>query len=142
MNTDDDEILDDIEAEMATEMDNDDLDILTASMTNAAVSTSSGTSHAATHATLPPHQVNHAAEFWFPECRECTCCKGYKHGCSCGGLCKCSTGGAGTGASTLSGAADAFVPNSNQSTAPVRASCKFYAMGNCRFGDSCRFSHD
>mmetsp|Transcript_40534 Transcript_40534/g.41369 ORF Transcript_40534/g.41369 Transcript_40534/m.41369 type:complete len:370 (-) Transcript_40534:556-1665(-) len=25
----------------------------------------------------------HAAEFWFPECRNCTCCNGFKHGCSC-----------------------------------------------------------
>jgi len=25
----------------------------------------------------------HAAEFWFPECRNCPCCKGYKHGCQC-----------------------------------------------------------
>ena len=25
----------------------------------------------------------HAAEFWFPECRNCPCCKGFKHGCDC-----------------------------------------------------------
>lgn len=25
----------------------------------------------------------HAAEFWFPECRNCSCCKGFKHGCDC-----------------------------------------------------------
>lgn len=25
----------------------------------------------------------HAAEFWFPECRNCPCCKGFKHGCAC-----------------------------------------------------------
>ena len=25
----------------------------------------------------------HAAEFWFPECRNCPCCNGYKHGCKC-----------------------------------------------------------
>lgn len=24
-----------------------------------------------------------ANEFWFPECRNCPCCKGYKHGCKC-----------------------------------------------------------
>lgn len=24
-----------------------------------------------------------AAEFWFPESRNCECCQGYKHGCSC-----------------------------------------------------------
>lgn len=26
---------------------------------------------------------SHAAEFWFPESRNCGCCKGYKHGCDC-----------------------------------------------------------
>jgi hypothetical protein len=30
----------------------------------------------------------HAAEFWFPECRDCPCCKGHKHGCAC-----CKEGG-------------------------------------------------
>ena len=25
----------------------------------------------------------HAGEFWFPECRNCPCCKGFKHGCDC-----------------------------------------------------------
>jgi len=24
-----------------------------------------------------------AGEFWFPECRNCPCCKGFKHGCVC-----------------------------------------------------------
>lgn len=28
-----------------------------------------------------------AGEFWFPECRNCPCCKGFKHGCDC-----CKTG--------------------------------------------------
>lgn len=26
---------------------------------------------------------SHAAEFWFPESRSCTCCNGFKHGCRC-----------------------------------------------------------
>lgn len=30
-----------------------------------------------------------AGEFWFPECRNCPCCKGFKHGCEC---CKNSSG--------------------------------------------------
>ncbi|CAB9503352.1 expressed unknown protein [Seminavis robusta] len=42
---------------------------------------------------LPPH----ADEFWFPECRNCHCCNGYKHGCTCcakQGMrqCQCTTG--------------------------------------------------
>ena len=24
-----------------------------------------------------------AGEFWFPECRDCVCCQGFKHGCAC-----------------------------------------------------------
>eukprot|EP01039_Chlorochromonas_danica_P009954 gene9954-11004_t len=33
----------------------------------------------------------HAAEFWFPESRNCPCCKGFKHGCACvkGGVTIC-----------------------------------------------------
>eukprot|EP00752_Nemacystus_decipiens_P012744 g11285.t4 len=35
---------------------------------------------------------------WYPACRECACCKGYKHGCKttaceAAGLCACSSGG-------------------------------------------------
>ena len=45
---------------------------------------------------LPPHMVQHAAEFWFPECRDCSCCQGFKHGCKCaaanGGSCVCVGG--------------------------------------------------
>ncbi|CAN0238567.1 unnamed protein product [Scytosiphon promiscuus] len=34
---------------------------------------------------------------WYPDCRECVCCKGYKHGCktpacAAAGLCACSSG--------------------------------------------------
>lgn len=34
----------------------------------------------------------HAAEFWFPECRNCPCCNGFKHGCQCckGGVNTCT----------------------------------------------------
>jgi len=41
---------------------------------------------------LPSHMVGHAAEFWFPEYRDCTCCNGYKFGCkNCeGGCCWCA----------------------------------------------------
>jgi hypothetical protein len=42
---------------------------------------------------LPSHLAKHAAEFWFPECRDCSCCKGFKYGCNCaasnGGSCAC-----------------------------------------------------
>ncbi len=45
----------------------------------------------ATGSYLPPGAVPsqngvlspQAAEFWFPESRNCPCCNGYKHGCSC-----------------------------------------------------------
>ena len=47
---------------------------------------------ASTGAFLPPGAMpttktgalgTHANEFWFPECRNCPCCKGFKHGCKC-----------------------------------------------------------
>mmetsp|Transcript_30479 Transcript_30479/g.73128 ORF Transcript_30479/g.73128 Transcript_30479/m.73128 type:complete len:100 (+) Transcript_30479:79-378(+) len=38
---------------------------------------------APTNAALPPHMKKHAAEFWFPQSRDCACCNGYKHGCAC-----------------------------------------------------------
>ena len=54
----------------------------------------------ATGSFLPPGAVPrqngvlsvHAKEFWFPECRNCTCCKGFKHGCDCcaGGVDTCA----------------------------------------------------
>lgn len=52
---------------------------------------SSGGAPPVMYTDLPPH----ADEFWFPECRNCTCCNGYKHGCQCcakEGLrsCKCA----------------------------------------------------
>jgi len=27
--------------------------------------------------------TKYANEFWFPECRNCICCEGFKHGCKC-----------------------------------------------------------
>ena len=55
-----------------------------------------------------------AHEYWFPECRDCGCCRGYKYGCVCvqGGvstMCKCTSvlgqsaanGTASTGRSTI-----------------------------------------
>jgi hypothetical protein len=66
---------------------------------------------------LPPHLVNHAAEFWYPESRDCTCCKGFKFGCNCvkvdrNGVCK-FCGGA---ASSSTGAATAQAPAPAQSS--------------------------
>lgn len=84
---------------------------------------------------LPAHLARHAAEFWFPECRDCACCNGFKHGCPCvatnNGQCTCAGKGEGlpAGAAAPSGGAK-----------PV---CKFFlSSGGCRFGDGCRFSHE
>lgn len=35
------------------------------------------------HQHQPAAHSAHAAEFWFPECRSCSCCQGFKHGCPC-----------------------------------------------------------
>lgn len=40
---------------------------------------------------------SHLAGSWFPECKDCSCCQGFKFGCNCGptneGVCMCITGG-------------------------------------------------
>ncbi|KAG7361188.1 zinc finger domain containing protein [Nitzschia inconspicua] len=112
---------------------------------------------------LPPHLQKHAQEFWFPECRDCTCCNGFKHGCRCapsnGGTCVCA------GAGTIPAPSAAPVPaasgrsyqemsghNNNNSFAGRgrgrgaggrgRVPCKFFfSQGGCRYGDNCTFSH-
>lgn len=101
---------------------------------------------------LPPH----AEEFWFPECRNCTCCHGYKHGCGCcitQGMtsCKCGSGGVAATISPTTANTTRTVPTPPQATAtttgPKRKSttkplCKFFTSpGGCRFGDKCRFAH-
>ena len=103
---------------------------------------------------LPAHLASGAAEFWFPECRNCGCCKGYKHGCICGGLCKCArntkesvaseafrVGVLGTKQTeqqrSTSATQTAFAAKSKQSL-PL---CQHYQRGSCRYGDQCRFSH-
>jgi len=102
----------------------------------------------------------HAKEFWFPECRNCTCCQGYKHGC------KCCVGGVNT--CQDSGCVDAEFSNqvnkslaeranhqvaspthhkTSSGTAPHASAapadmCKFeMTPAGCRFGSSCRFKH-
>ena len=141
-----DEILDAIEAEMDSEMNNN---------TAAPTSSAAAGSTAATSSSLPAHMVKNAAEFWFPECRDCGCCNGFKHGCACGGLCTCSGGRkvesnmarggpshyggvpGGSGGGAGAGGAGRGGNYGGNSKAP----CRFFQMGTCRFGDSCRFSH-
>ena len=138
------EMMDNIEAEQEGADDND----LAEHMAGAAVG-----SPAVATSELPAHLAHHAAEFWFPECRNCQCCNGYKHGCTCspshGGVCRCSGGslqpsapgpthsggpgrGAGRGGSGRGG----------RGGRGGKASCKFFmSPAGCRFADSCRFAH-
>ena len=131
-----------VEREIQAELDQQAMDGLVAGMNDSTVaSPSAGAAAAAASSSLPAHLASQAAEFWFPECRDCTCCKGYKHGCSCGGLCQCSGGTPGvpkTQASSLGAAATSQRRNSNEQKQP----CRFYQSGSCRFGDKCRFSHE
>ena len=106
----------------------------------------------------------HAAEFWFPECRNCECCKGFKHGCPCckGGVNTCTSATCIDNefkqqvTSELASRAESTpVPKSSggpspRSAAPAPAAassasetCKFEsAPGGCRFGATCRFKHN
>lgn len=89
-----------------------------------------------------------AAEFWFPESRDCTCCGGYKHGCNCKTslgrdtcqICCPGTGGVvsqGAGGRVYQGA-PVQQPQTYGSTRPV---CRFFLSGTCRNGSSCSFLH-
>mmetsp|Transcript_17895 Transcript_17895/g.37555 ORF Transcript_17895/g.37555 Transcript_17895/m.37555 type:complete len:280 (-) Transcript_17895:75-914(-) len=94
-----DEILDAIQAEI----DRDEIDhALTSAMRNASLGTSTTTTESfpsknhMSNANNYDH-VRHnaeAAEYWYPECRDCPCCFGFKYGCEgcVGGYCVCSGG--------------------------------------------------
>jgi len=45
---------------------------------------------------LPSNIEKYDAEIWYPECRDCLCCRGFKHGCTCATsnnrICRCVTG--------------------------------------------------
>lgn len=112
-----------------------------------------GVSQGAGVSGLPSHLARHANEFWFPESRDCTCCKGFKHGCQCattfGDACRvCSTGPLPSPAMSLqSPSGGRATPVSHSSAGrgagqSRRQVCKFFnSPGGCRFGDSCRFVH-
>ena len=98
---------------------------------------------------------SHAAEFWFPECRDCTCCKGFKHGCTCctNGVTVCKDPTCSAPPTPQSPTAAAVPPatpvthttnptyTATSPTASTTQVCRFYAAGNCRSGASCRFVH-
>jgi hypothetical protein len=127
----------DMQEVIEQEMDQQDVGDLTEAMNNTAVEgipvPASG---------LPAHMVRHAAEFWFPENRDCTCCKGFKHGCGCAasnnGICTC----AGKGAPPLAAAPPAAAPRAANYSGGGKPACKFFlSPSGCRFGDTCRFAH-
>jgi hypothetical protein len=122
--------------------------------------------NAAPQTSLPPHLQKHAQEFWFPECRDCSCCNGFKHGCRCaasnGGVCFCATGGtplaltAAVATTGGGGPAHSYAGRgiNNHSVSGGRGRgrgsgggrgrvpCKFFfSQGGCRYGESCTFSH-
>ena len=111
-----------------------------------------------------------AGEFWFPECRNCPCCKGFKHGCGCckGGVTTCKDASCIDGAfenqvnaelatRPVVASAPAAAPASAPSSAPAHGGAKSYGApaaaggdnfckfekspGGCRFGAGCRFQH-
>lgn len=107
--------------------------------------TAAATSTARVETGLPSHMKAHAAEFWFPECRDCTCCKGFKHGCTCSpsnyGVCSvCSGVQTAPPPSAAPPVSAASAPPSAYSS--NKSPCKFFSSPRgCRFGDKCRFAH-
>lgn len=123
-------------------------------------------SQPATVSGLPAHMVKHANEFWFPESRDCSCCKGFKHGCQCapshGGVCASCVSSAPPPTHQMTSLQAAAPPpraqQQQQQHQPHYNSgggggggprqhqqqqiCKFFrSPGGCRFGDNCRFLH-
>lgn len=97
---------------------------------------------------------SHAAEFWFPECRECACCRGYKHGCDCVKkekfiACQAATCNIDPAHKDQKLTEDTMPQqrgdnNSGRRSTSDNASnmCRFeQSPGGCRFGASCRFRH-
>lgn len=73
-----------------------------------------------------PSPNSRGAQSWFPECRDCSCCQGFKHGCRCcqgsSRVCSCV----------------ATKPTADTKTA---GECSYFKSGNCKYGDSCKFRH-
>lgn len=96
---------------------------------------------------------SHAAEFWFPECRECKCCNGFKHGCSCVKndkfiACQAATCTIDPAHKDQKLTEDTMPQqradnnSSRRSTSDNSNICRFeQSPGGCRFGASCRFRH-
>lgn len=99
-----------------------------------------------------------AAEFWFPDSRECSCCKGYKHGCDCckkNGFYACQTEGCckpedkgkmnASSPGKSPGSSGNYSPNSRPQQHGGSNSTSFcrYEMSpsGCNMGDRCRFQH-
>ena len=116
---------------------------------------------------LPPDIAKYKAEIWYPECRDCACCQGFKYGCTCGplnnGICMCITGIPGD-ATVMTMNSHEFWYQQLQCTIPpvesqprrnskrnmnsdnrkrkVNAPCRFFfSAAGCRHGDACSFSH-
>lgn len=92
-----------------------------------------------------------AKEFWFPESRNCSCCKGFKHGCTCcvGSIISCSRGDCTRDAVNLPTPPPQVAVSNGTTETKTSISipsndqlCRFEsAPGGCRFGAGCRFLH-
>jgi len=113
---------------------------------------------------LPSGIARYAAEIWYPECRDCGCCQGFKHGCNCAAsnkrICMCVTG--------IPDDTSIVTMNSNElwcqqlqskshsiefQLHPTERRCSrrgvkvvspcrfFFSAAGCRHSDACSFSH-
>jgi len=96
----------------------------------------------------------HAAEFWFPESRDCECCRGFKHGCPCtkAGFVACQIPGCVMEEHRAKMKTVESVPRSaptiSLKVGPAaggddsNTACRFeLSAQGCRFGATCRFRH-
>lgn len=92
----DDQINSDIEAEMDRDQDMTDMEGLVVAMNGTSGVRAGGSGIGGGRGGGGGDIGSSAHEYWFPECRDCGCCRGYKYGCVCvqGGvstMCKCTS---------------------------------------------------
>jgi hypothetical protein len=89
----------------------------------------------------------HAAEFWFPNCRDCTCCKGFKYGCPCTRersflACQDATCNIDANEKDVKSSKPNTPKSAKSPSGSAATLCRFEsAPGGCMNGANCRFRH-
>jgi hypothetical protein len=83
--------------------------------------------------------TNQAKEFWFPESRDCKCCKGFKYGCICSASAIIDEGCSHCTTDDLDKTINAVYPVT--AAAADKNICRFFRSGQCMKGEDCSYAH-